>query len=151
MPHEDRVFKIMVKFHRTYKSDFPILPKLKKCLSTLNRCNPEVFANLRQDFEARKKACNAFEFKEKNFLEELEAVLVERIEDMKELIMLRTDSKATTEQHVHYKNKYKESEAAYKALEASSKEREDKLRKKSWKRRTAIKNLTEEVKKPQGR
>lgn len=87
----------MEEFHKTYKPDFPIHPKLEKCLSTLNYCNQEVYADLRQEFEARKKACDDFEFKENKFLEELKAVRAARIEDIKELLMLWTDSRATKE------------------------------------------------------
>lgn len=107
----------------------------------LNRCNQEVFADLRTNFEARNSSCDAFEFKEKKFLEEIEEVWSARIAYMEELVMLRRDSRATKEQLVHYKKKYEDSKTTYKAHEESSKKKEDKLRQKSWKRGMAIENL----------
>lgn len=145
MPHEDRNHKIMEEFHRNYKPDSPIHSKIELAQSTLNRWNQEVFTDLHTDFEARKLACDAFEHKGKKFLEELEQVKTARIADMQELTMLRKDSKETKEQLGHYKKKYEDMEVAYKALEESSKKKEDELRKKSWKRGTAITNLKEEV------
>ena len=65
---------------------------------------------------------------------------------MKELIMLRTDSRATKEQLAQYKKKYEESEAVHRAQEEAFNKTNDELRQKNWTRKTTINNLTTEVK-----